>query len=115
MISFKDYSKETKKTMKQITDFLISKYGNIEPQWEMTLNLIADNLDLLQECKESVKQNGIYSSVRGVKNPLISTIKDINATLLKLNQQLGLTPWADSKIKGTNDDTTDDFIEALTN
>lgn len=115
MINFKDYTKQTQKTMKQITNFLIGKYGEIQPQWEMTLIMIADNLDLLKECQESIKLNGIYSAVRGVKNPLISTIKDINATLLKLNQQLGLTPWADSKIKGTNEETTDDFIEALTN
>lgn len=113
-MKYTNYNKETKKTMKQVEDYLIQKYGEIQPQWEMTLKLMADNLDLLDDCKESVKLNGIYSSVRGVKNPLISTIKDINATLLKLAQQLGITPWSESKIKGGDEDNTEDFITALT-
>ena len=114
-MNYKDSTKETKKTMKQVETYLIEKYGSIQPQWEMTLKLMADNLDLLQECKESVKVNGIYSSSRGLKNPLISTIKDINATLLKLAQQLGITPWSESKIKAIDEDSTEDFIDALTN
>lgn len=111
---YKDYSKETKAAMRKVEKYLIDRYGKIQSQWEITLMLMADNMDLLQECKESVKKNGIYSSVRGVKNPLISTIKDINATLLKLSQQLGITPWSDSKIKNDSGDDTDDFIDILT-
>ena len=114
-MNYKDYSKDTKKTMKQVENYLIEKYGTIQEQWELTLKLMADNLDLLQECKDSVKQNGIYSTSRGLKNPLISTIKDINATLLKLAQQLGITPWSESKIKAIDEDSTEDFIDALTN
>lgn len=114
-MKYTNYNKETKKTMKQVEDYLIQKYGSIQPQWEMTLRLMADNLDLLDECRESVKKVGIYSDLRGVKNPLISTIKDINATLLKLAQQLGITPWSESKIKGTDEDSTDDFVNDLVN
>lgn len=113
-MKYTEYTKETKATMKQIEKYLQNTYGSIEPQWEMTLSLIADNLDLLKNCKESVAKNGIYSDIRGVKNPLISTIKDCNATLLKLAQQLGITPWSESKIKNTPEDDTDDFIDKLT-
>lgn len=114
-MNYKDYNKNTKKTMKQVENYLIEKYGEIKPQWELSLSLMADNLELLQECKDSVKLNGIYSPVRAAKNPLISTIKDINATLLKIAQQLGITPWAESKIKSIDEDNTDNFIDGLIN
>jgi phage terminase small subunit len=77
--------------------------------------LLGDNLDLYNECRESVRINGIYNAENGKKNPLLTTMKDLQATIIKQIQHLGLSPYAVSKIKDTPEDDTDSYIEALTN
>ena len=106
--------KETKKQIDNINDYLKSKYGGINPEWQTIINLLADNIDLYKECKESVKQNGIYDPNTGKKNPLLATMKDLQATIIKQIQHLGLSPYAASKIKNEVEDDSEDFISKLT-
>jgi hypothetical protein len=42
-------------------------------------------------------------------------MKDLQATIHKQIQHLGLSPYAISKIKMSSEDDTDDFINDLTN
>ena len=42
-------------------------------------------------------------------------MKDLQATIIKQIQHLGLSPYAISKIKTDSPDDTDDFIDTLTN
>lgn len=100
--------------MENTKNDLIEKYGVIKPSWEITLKLLEDNLILYEQCMDSIKKNGIYSDVRGVKNPLLSTVKDIAASIYKITTNLGITPWAESKIKMVEGDNTDDFLDSLT-
>ena len=106
--------KETKENIKKITDYLIKQYGEIQPQWEMTLSLLADNLDLYIECRKSITQNGIFDTENYKKNPLLTTCKDLQATIMKQIQHFGLSPYAISKIKQTEEDDSEDYIESLT-
>jgi hypothetical protein len=41
-------------------------------------------------------------------------MKDLQATILKQMQHFGLSPYANAKIKLTESDETEDFIEELT-
>lgn len=107
-------NKITKETIKKIQDYLVKQYGDIQPQWEMTLNLLADNLDLYYDCRKSIKDNGIFDDTSYKKNPLLTTCKDLQATIMKQIQHFGLSPYAISKIKQTEDDDSEDFIESLT-
>ena len=107
--------KETKENIKKITDYLVKQYGEIQPQWEMTLSLLADNLDLYIECRKSITQNGIFDTENYKKNPLLTTCKDLQATIMKQIQHFGLSPYAISKIKKEESDDSDEFIEGLVN
>lgn len=107
-------TKKTKELINSIREYLINQYGNIQPQWELTLTLLQDNIEMYQQCKLSINQNGIYDAESGKKNPLLSTVKDIQATIIKQIQHLGLTPYASSKIKQEIEDDSDSFIESLT-
>lgn len=106
--------KETKKVMKRISDFLTEKYGEVKPEWEVVLYMLGNNLDMYKDCQKEIETNGIFEANSYRKNPLISTLKDLQATILKEVQHLGLSPYADSKIKQAAEDDTEDFIEALT-
>lgn len=112
-MNVKDYTKGTQTYLKQIVAYLTEKYGKVQPQWNATLTTIADNLDLMAECKASIKQYGIYNERTGRKNPLIATVKDLQATNLKCYQQLGLTPWAESKIKSEETDADAELLQKL--
>lgn len=105
----------TKEYIKKVNEFLVEKYGNVQPQWEAVIKLLADNLDLYQDCVKSIKNHGIYNAENGKKNPLLATIKDLQATIMKQVQHLGLSPYSISKIKMNDEDDTDEYIESLTN
>jgi P27 family predicted phage terminase small subunit len=113
-MNYKNYSKKTKKTMKSIEAYLEAEYGEVKMEWETTLTLLADNLDLLDSCKEILEKTGIFDGGTWKKNPLLSTMKDCQATVLKLTQHLGISPWSKSKINTPEEDGTDDFLENLT-
>lgn len=104
----------TKKMMTGIREYLSGKYGEIPLQWEAILGLLQDNIDLYQQCKKSVEDNGIFDKDDYKKNPLLSTMKDLQTTIIKQIQHLGLSPYAESKIKQSGEDDTDDFIDSLT-
>jgi hypothetical protein len=44
---------------------------------------LADNLDLYDSIKESIETNGIYDASTGKKNPLLTTLKDLQASIMK--------------------------------
>lgn len=111
-----DYSKYTEITqqkMKAIESYLSSTYGKVNEEWGATLLLLADNLDLYDNCMDALDHSGIFDYNDWKKNPLLSTVKDIQATILKLTLQLGISPYAQSKIRYTPEDDTEDFIGSL--
>ena len=105
----------TKKIIDSINNYLTEKYGEVKPEWATIMYLLGDNLDLYKECSDSIKQNGIFDVNTYKKNPLLSTCKDLQATIMKQIQHLGLSPYAASKIKDAVEDDTEDYIESLTN
>ena len=105
---------KSKNIIKDIEDFLKEKYGEVKPEWQTILFLLKENLDLYIECKKEIKKHGIYDPSSMKKNPLLSTLKDLQATMLKQIQHLGLSPYASSRIKESVEDDDIDFIESLT-
>lgn len=108
------YSKETKNYIKSVEEYLRGEYGEIKPEWELMIQMLKDNYQQYLNCLDSIEQNGIYSVVSQKKNPLLSTVKDLQASIYKIVQHLGISPYAKSKIKTMEEDSTDDFIDALT-
>jgi phage terminase small subunit len=94
---------------------LQEEYGEVKPEWEVQLELLEDTLDMIVTIQEEIKTNGVFNPKTFKKNPLINSLKDYQTLLLKLSQKLGCSPYDISKIKKlSEEDTTEDFIEALT-
>jgi len=102
-----------KNAQKIIEDYLTEKYGEVQPQWQFTINTICENLQMIEDCRQEIKRVGLYNDRTGRKNPLIATIKDCQAVLLKCYQQLGLTPWSESKIKGDNENGDAELLQQI--
>lgn len=112
--TYKTYRKDVQKFMHSTEKYLANKYGSVEDEWNTTLMLMADNLELYYQCKDSIKANGIFDKATYKKNPLLSTCKDLQATLIKEIQHLGLTPYASSKIGSLNQEGQDsDLLKNL--
>lgn len=105
--------KETKKYIKNVRKYLVDRYGKVNDEWEGVLSLLADNMDLYLQCKVEIEKTGIFDATQYKKNPLLSTMKDLQATILKQIQHLGLSPYASAKINDKTEDDTDDFLENL--
>lgn len=109
--------KKTDKTtefINSVKGYLSSKYGEVKVEWGSTLLILEDSLRRYEQIKEEINNNGIFDSSTGRKNPLLTTEKDCIATILKLSQKLGISPWDSSKIKTDSEEDDEDFIESLT-
>jgi phage terminase small subunit len=94
---------------------LQEEYGEVKPEWEVQLELLEDTLDMIVTIQEEIKTNGVFNPTTFKKNPLINSLKDYQTLLLKLSQKLGCSPYDLSKIKKlSEEDTTEDFIDSLT-
>lgn len=114
---YKEYGQETQNFMNAVENHLISKFGQIENQWEGLLAMMAVQVDLYNQCKEQIKQDGLMVRDRFgsmVKNPLLKVQTDALIQINKLAQDFGLNPRA---MKGLNiqDNNEDEFIDSLTN
>lgn len=108
--------KEIKNYMSSVRNYLEEKYGGLKEEWESTLFILQDTLIRYSQIKKEIDKNGLYDVTTGRKNPLLSTEKDCIATILKLTQKLGVSPWDFTKLdNGDNDnDDEDDFLSSLT-
>lgn len=104
---------QTQKTMFDIINYLTETYGTINPAWGSLLDMYADNLDMLSECKEALNEAGIFNFEKGTKNPLLSTIKDLKAQNIKILDAIGVGPWVQHRMKSAAVDDTDNFLETL--
>lgn len=99
-----------------IKEYLLSKYGKVNEEWELSIQLLADNIKLYEECKQIVSEVGIYNYEKNKRNPLLATMKETQGVILKQIQHLGISPYAASKIRSmSEDDNINDFIDTLTN
>ena len=113
-MNYSKYTKSTRDYLEKVEEYLISKYGAVNQEWEANLMILADNLDLYKDCKKSIKDNGIFDRTTGKKNPLLITIKDLQTQISNQIKHLGLSPYTASRIKQEVEDDEEDFIEGLT-
>lgn len=108
--------------MVTVYKYLEGRYGSVKNEWTATLKLLADNLELLYQLKETIKDKGLmikdrYSNWN--KNPLFPILNNVTIQILKCVDQLGLSPKADSKIKDgetkEESESAQDFINGLLN
>lgn len=113
-MSKNEYTQTTVKYLTNVRKYLKEKYGKVSPEWEQPLEILADNLELYQQCKESIKKDGLMLVAKNgamTRNPLIKTQMDAQIQITKLLAEFGLTPRAQSKIALNNDE--DDELKEL--
>ena len=109
-----EYSTQTAKYLKAVKKFLKEKYGKINDEWQQPLEILADNYEIYQQCKESIANDGLMLLAKNgcyTKNPLIKVQLDAQIQITKFLTEFGLTPKAQSKINLANDD--DDELKEL--
>lgn len=109
-----DYTPSTVKYLTAVRKYLKEKYGKVSNEWEQPLEILADNLELYQQCKESIKNDGLMLMAKNgsyTKNPLIKVQLDAQVQITKFLSEFGLTPKAQSKINLANDE--DDELKEL--
>ncbi len=101
--------------IEQIKNYLKETYGEVKPEWNLTIQSLEDTIKRYTEVKKIIDEGGIFFTDTKRKNPLLSTEKDLLSTILKLTQKLCISPWDVSKLKIQEDDNVDDYINNLTN
>ena len=89
--------KETENYIEKINHYLIEKYSEIKPEWELLLSLLEDTYDEYLDMKALLEETGMFNPKTYKKNPLIASIKDARATINKMVQHFGISPYSDSK------------------
>lgn len=103
-----DYSNTTVKYITAVKKYLKEKYGRVNQEWEQIIEILADNVELYQQCKDSIKKDGLLLVAKNgayTRNPLIKTQLDAQIQINKLLDSFGLTPKAAAKINLINDDS----------
>lgn len=112
---YSEYTEATQAFMKAVEGHLKAKFGDIEPQWEGLLGMLATNYELFWDCKQKIKEDGLMVRNRfnsWEKNPLLKVQTDAQIQLVKLVNEFGLSPRS---IKSLNlqDNNEDEFLEEL--
>lgn len=110
-----EYSVSTVKYLNAVRKYLKEKYGKVNSEWEQILEILADNFELYQQCKASIKHDGLMLVAKNgayTKNPLIKVQLDAQIQITKLLSEFGLTPKAAAKINLVSDDE-DELKELL--
>lgn len=113
-MSKNEYTSTTVKYLTNVRRYLKEKYGKVSPEWEQPLEILADNLELYQLCKESIKKDGLLLVAKNgayTKNPLIKVQLDAQVQITKLIAEFGLSPRSASKINLVEED--DDTLKEL--
>lgn len=110
-----DYSVTTQKYLNSVRRYLKEKFGRVNPEWEQPLEILGDNLELYQQCKESIKNDGLLLLAKNgsmTKNPLIKVQLDAQIQITKFISEFGLSPRSASKIT-FNDSDEDETLKEL--
>lgn len=111
---YKKYTSDTQTRMCEIEDSIVERYGTVPPKFNAALFLLADNLDLLAECRATLEREGLYNAVEGKRNPLVVSVGNLTAAISASLKSLGVTPYAEGLLKSDEAEDTEDFINKLT-
>lgn len=111
------YSKAVAAKMKFIRLYIKKHFGE-ENVHEVTLEVLADNLQLIEQCREEISKNGLITTAANgylQRNPVVDTLRQAQSMVVKICGEFGLTAKAMTKIKGNDADDDSDDLQALIN
>lgn len=112
---YTEFSKNTQTFMNAVEKHLINKFGEIEPQWEGLLSMLATQYEIFFKCKNIIAKEGLMVENRfGAidKHPLLKTLTDAQIQCIKLVAEFGISPKA-LRYMPQNEDNDDEFLEEL--
>lgn len=107
---YEDHNKKTREYMDILCQSIENEYGTIDGPYILSLDLIADNYDILIEAQEDIKKNGLRQTDergRASKNDSIQIYNTAQQNIMRLLNNFGKTPMSKSKIKHLDTDVSD--------
>ena len=115
---YKKYPQEIQEYMSYVKDSLIDKYGEIYPQYLVSLDTLAMNLDILMKAKKDIDENGFHhKDFKGFdrKSGSVQIFNTAQVAALKIMNNFGLSPMAEARIKtNKNERALADYVDDLT-
>ena len=125
-MQYRKYRKEVRIYMKKIEKQLAAEYGQVAPEWDITLEQLADSYQLYLNIKEQIEKDGlIKKSIRiGKKgepmeveerHPLFPALFNTQTNINRIVGQFGFTLFSKSRIKSRPEinDANDDYLNSL--
>ena len=113
---YSDYDPVVQDYMEKLIARLEEQYGKIDDEWLASLDMVAFNYQMIQQCKRDLLINGIEkadSRGRLARNPSVAVNNQCQANLMKLLNSFGLNLMSKSKIKQIGGFDTDDDLQAI--
>lgn len=116
----KDCSPTVKEYMESIMLGLIDTYGEIDPSYYSSLQLLRDNYEIYNTCYQDIKKNGpveVDSQGRRVKNKNFTCLWESTRNIMALSKAFCFTPAMKTRMKaiskGQNEKSPlDDFLNS---
>lgn len=92
--------------LKVVKKFLKDNYGEVKPEWELSLELLKDALDLREQLRTTLKNSGLTqvnpSSGNTSVNPLLGALKEQENRIFSILKEYGLTPLSKERLDMAN-------------
>lgn len=112
---YERYGEEVIKYMWSVHKFLLNKFGYISDEWFLSLQMLADNLNMFFKCRDQIAEDGIFIENKFGnmdKHPLIKVQNDAQIQIVKLLNEFGLSPKSVARLK-IEDTEEDDLLNSL--
>jgi len=116
---YSGYRDEIQEYMNYIVESLLDKYGEVYPHYIVSLDVLAMNLDIMFQAKETFKNEGFQHADHQGKQRKSGAVQAFNTAqqaAMKIMNQFGLNPMSASKIKDNKTERdTKNYLEDLMN
>ena len=95
-----------------IEQYLIKRFGEVRPEWYILIKQLVTNIELHDACVKQLKAQGMINPTTGKRSELLLTVCQLQSSILREIQHLGLSPYSDQKIKSVSGDDSE-LLNAL--
>ena len=106
-----DEAEEVRDYMNDLIDQLVKDYGEINPSWVISLDMICDWYNVYVMAKNEIKEQGVsFSSSRGDyrPHPSFNAMNTSSTQIQKLLSSFAASPYQKIKMKSLDKDTIRD-------
>ncbi len=98
---------KTKNFREVIEKYLTKRFGEVRPEWYISIDMLCTNIELHDQCVKELKKMGMLHPQTGKRNELLLTVTQLQSSILREIQHLGLSPYSDQKIKSVSTDDSE--------